>query len=289
MHYTNIGQSYYFQLLKTCELNHNQHLINEIKWKIYAEINTSKLMELLELILVLATVVGVADGNTIRVKDNTGQAITVKLACIDVPKATDSAAIQRLKQLLPPLSPVVIRSTEKLRNGHTVGEVFVDNRSVNLQIVEEGNAVVDRKFFQDCYETKTQFFRAEANAKNKRLGLWQQSNPGVIESKTQKIRGKIIYEEIPPVMSLRAYQGDEFFLITNPSSQSRLVLRPTDKVSRTQLQSFHNQQVEITAIYVEGTRPTIHESACPVDTNGQCMRIGDGYQVLSIVRLKQLR
>jgi endonuclease YncB( thermonuclease family) len=130
-------------------------------------------MELLELMLVLATVVGVTDGNTILVKNNVGQTIPVKLACINAPKA---AATQRLKQLLPPKTPVVIRSIEQLENGRTVGEVFVDNRSVNLLLVESGNAVVDRESLQNCYESKTQYLIAEANAKNKHLGLWQQSN-----------------------------------------------------------------------------------------------------------------
>ena len=136
-------------------------------------------MELLELILVLATVVGIADGNTILVKDNAGQTIPIRLACINAPEATDQhyrlVATQRLKQLLPPQTPVVIRSTEQLKSGRTVGEVFVDNRSVNLLLVESGNAVVDRESLQNCSESKTQFLIAEANAKNKRLGLWQQS------------------------------------------------------------------------------------------------------------------
>ncbi|MEH2093314.1 MULTISPECIES: thermonuclease family protein [unclassified Nostoc] len=137
------------------------------------------MMELLELILVLATVVGVTDGNTILVKDNGGQTIPVRLACIKAPDATGQAytlaATQRLKQLLPPKTPVVIRSTEQLDDGRTVGEVFVDNRSVNLLLVQSGNAIVDRESLQNCYESKTQFLIAEANAKNKHLGLWQQS------------------------------------------------------------------------------------------------------------------
>jgi endonuclease YncB( thermonuclease family) len=53
--------------------------------------------------------------------------------------------------------------------------VFVDNRSVNLLLVESGNAVIDRESLENCYETKTQFLIAEANAKNNHLGLWQES------------------------------------------------------------------------------------------------------------------
>ncbi|QIR39523.1 thermonuclease family protein [Tolypothrix sp. PCC 7910] len=139
-------------------------------------------MPLIELMLVLATVIGVADGNTIRFKDEAGQTKTVKLACINTPKGTKqqyvSAAAKKLKQLLPPSSRVVIRSVNLDDRGQTLGEVYVDNRSVNLRLVEEGNAVVDRESLEFCDETKTQFLIAEANAKNKRLGLWQQFNQG---------------------------------------------------------------------------------------------------------------
>ncbi|MGK7874619.1 MAG: hypothetical protein AB4426_15330 [Xenococcaceae cyanobacterium] len=105
----------------------------------------------------------------------------------------------------------------------------------------------------------------------------------LIESEIKTLRGKLIYEEIPPVRSVRAYGGDEFFLITNPEGPRRLVLRPSEKVSRTELQSFHNQQVEVTAVYLEGYRPS-PENPCPIDLDGQCLRQGDGYQVLSITQ-----
>ncbi|BCL40110.1 thermonuclease family protein [Nostoc sp. MS1] len=246
-------------------------------------------MDLLELILVLGTVIGIVDGQTIEVKDNAGQKITVTLACINVPKATDQgylATTQRLKQLLPLQSPIVIRTTEQQRTERTVGEVYVDNRSVNLLLVESGNAVVDRETIQDCSENKTRYLIAQANAKNKHLGLWQQSNSRVNSSKTFTLRGKLIYEQISAVMSARAYRGEEFFLLANTTNQSRLVLRPSNQVSRTQLQSFQNQIVEMTVVYVEGTRPKLEERACPIDVDGQCMPQGAGYQVLSIVRLK---
>lgn len=139
-------------------------------------------MPLIELMLVLATVIGVADSNTIRFKDETGQTKTVKLACINTPKETKqqyvTSATKKLQQLLPSGSRVVIRSLNLENGERTLGEVYVDNRSVNLRLVEEGNAVVDQESLEFCNETKTQFLIAEANAKNKRLGLWQQFNQG---------------------------------------------------------------------------------------------------------------
>ncbi|BAY16978.1 hypothetical protein NIES21_28120 [Anabaenopsis circularis NIES-21] len=112
----------------------------------------------------------------------------------------------------------------------------------------------------------------------------QELNRVVNQSQISTFRGKLIYEEIPPVMSLRAYQGEEFFLISDTSNHNRLILRPSLQVSHTKLQSFHNQQVEITTKYVEGTRPNLAETACPLDADGQCLLQGEGYQVLSIVR-----
>lgn len=140
-------------------------------------------MSLLELILVLATALGVVDGKTIRIKDNTGNTATVRLACIDIPQTSQQqyslAAKQKLEKMLPSGTPVVIRTVWADKLNRTFGEVYVDNRSVNLRMVEEGYAVVDRQSLNFCDETKTQFLIAQANAENKRLGLWQQLNPAI--------------------------------------------------------------------------------------------------------------
>ncbi|MBU7581876.1 MAG: hypothetical protein KAF91_03015 [Nostoc sp. TH1S01] len=113
----------------------------------------------------------------------------------------------------------------------------------------------------------------------------QEINRVVNQSQISTFRGKLIYEEIPPVMSVRAYLGEEFFLITDTSNHTKLVLRPSIQVSHNTLQSLHNQQVEITAKYVPGTRPKQTETACPLDAGAQCLPQGEGYQVLSIVLL----
>ncbi|MDJ0616532.1 MAG: hypothetical protein QNJ63_07235 [Calothrix sp. MO_192.B10] len=102
------------------------------------------------------------------------------------------------------------------------------------------------------------------------------------EFKVETKRGKLIYKKIPPVKSIRAYQGNEFYLVTTPQSPRGLVLRPSEKVDREQLKNFHNQQVEITAVYVPGTRPSGLRNSCPLDADGRCMIQGDGYRVISI-------
>ncbi|MEA5592830.1 thermonuclease family protein [Rivularia sp. UHCC 0363] len=135
-------------------------------------------MDLTQLMLILATVVGVVDGETIKAKNNHGETATVKLACIDIPaqKYRRDAATQRLKQLLVQNSPVVIRFADTSKNDQIVGEVFLNNQSINLQLVKEGKVVVHKASVEkDCYESRTQYLVAEANAKQRGLGLWEKS------------------------------------------------------------------------------------------------------------------
>lgn len=135
-------------------------------------------MDLTQLMLILATVVGVVDGETIRAKNSQGEAATIKLACIHIPtrKSRRNEANQRLKQLLPKGNPVVIRFADTYKESQIVGEVFSNNQSINLQMVKEGKAVVDKlSVEQNCYESRIQFLVAEANAKQRGLGLWEKS------------------------------------------------------------------------------------------------------------------
>lgn len=135
-------------------------------------------MDLTELMLILATVVGVVDGETIRAKNNQGEAATIKLACIHIPtrKSRRAEANQRLKQLLPSENPVVIRFADTYKESQIIGEVFSNNKSINLQMVSEGRAIVDRTSVDtDCYESRMEYLVAEANAKQRGLGLWKTS------------------------------------------------------------------------------------------------------------------
>ena len=54
---------------------------------------------------------------------------------------------------------------------------FMNNRSVDLTMVQEGQVVVYRQYLQGCNSTKQQFLQAEVDAKSKKLGFWNQSQP----------------------------------------------------------------------------------------------------------------
>ncbi len=89
----------------------------------------------------LFTVVSVGDGDTIRVKQN-NQTITVRLGCIDAPeiaqKPWGERSKYRLGQFLPAGQTVRLRAIERDKYGRTVAEVFKNDRSINLQMVREG-------------------------------------------------------------------------------------------------------------------------------------------------------
>ena len=127
------------------------------------------------------TVVSVGDGDTLRVRNQQGQSITVRLGCVDAPELKQNPWGQqsktRLQQLLPVGQSVEVRSIERDRYKRLVAEIFVNNGSVNLTMVQEGQAVVYRQYLQGCAKTKDQFLQAETDAKSKKLGFWNQSQP----------------------------------------------------------------------------------------------------------------
>ncbi|WP_414756183.1 thermonuclease family protein [Anabaena sp. CCY 9910] len=127
------------------------------------------------------TVVSVGDGDTLRVRNQQGQPITIRLLCIDAPEMKQNPWDQKsrtsLVQLLPVDQTVQVRQIERDRYKKLVAEIFVNNRSVNLTMVQEGEAVVYRQYLKGCANTKDQFLQAEANAKQQKLGFWNQSQP----------------------------------------------------------------------------------------------------------------
>ncbi len=128
----------------------------------------------------LPQVISVGDGDTVRIAIN-GKPETVRLGCIDAPEKTQKPygpfATQRLRQLLPKGQAVQVRQIERDRYGRLVGELFLGNQSVNLQMVRDGQAAVYTQYLDNCAVTKDEYLKAEAQAKKKRLGFWNQNNP----------------------------------------------------------------------------------------------------------------
>lgn len=102
------------------------------------------------------TVISTGDGDTLRVQVN-GKPITVRMACTDAPESTQAGGKEsatRLSQFLPKNQSVQLRVVEQDRYGRTVAEVFKNGQSVNLQMVQEGRAVVYRQYLSACAANK---------------------------------------------------------------------------------------------------------------------------------------
>jgi micrococcal nuclease len=125
-----------------------------------------------------ATIVSTGDGDTLRVRDS-GDAVTVRLACIDAPESDQSggqAAATRLKALLPTGQEVRLRKVDTDRYGRTVAELYSNGESVNLTLVREGVVVVYRQYLDGCADSRDQYLQAEQTAKSSKLGVWGQQN-----------------------------------------------------------------------------------------------------------------
>lgn len=129
---------------------------------------------------VTGRVVSVGDGDTLRVATG-GKTVTVRLACIDAAETAQApfgkAATDHLRQLLPPGQQVTLRVADTDRYGRSVAKVYKGNLSINLALVQEGQAVVYREYLSACPELKERLLKAEANAKSRRIGFWNQASP----------------------------------------------------------------------------------------------------------------
>ncbi|MFM2429941.1 MAG: hypothetical protein RLZZ511_1154 [Cyanobacteriota bacterium] len=128
------------------------------------------------------TILTVGDGDTLRVRQGNSAPLTVRLACVDAPEMSQApygpAASQRLKQLLPVGQTVTLNVRDTDRYGRKVAEISRSGRSINLQMVREGQAVVYRSYLRNCSAPlQTELLQAEAKAQQQRLGFWQQNNP----------------------------------------------------------------------------------------------------------------
>ncbi|MGB3493877.1 MAG: thermonuclease family protein [Elainellaceae cyanobacterium] len=127
-----------------------------------------------------ATIIGTGDGDTLRVQSG-GETVTVRLACIDAPETAQQPygrqSAEHLAVFLPSGTDVTLRVVDTDRYGRTVAEVYKANESINLQMVEDGQAVVYTYYLDGCSATKDEYLEAEANARQQQIAFWSQSDP----------------------------------------------------------------------------------------------------------------
>lgn len=122
---------------------------------------------------VLCLVVGVSDGDTIKVRCGQELEQKVRLSQIDAPEKAQPFG-QRAKQHLSDLiykHQVELVDHGKDRYGRTLGTVRLDGQDINWRMVNDGLAWCYLKYLRDkgC-------LTIEAHARSDRRGLWQDAD-----------------------------------------------------------------------------------------------------------------
>lgn len=118
---------------------------------------------------IIGKVVGVHDGDTLTLLDDSKTQIKVRLAEIDAPESHQPYG-NRAKQELSGLAfgrPAVVQVQDIDRYGRTVGRVTVDGVDVNAEMVRRGAAWVYLKYAKD-----QSLFTIEQQARDAKAGLW---------------------------------------------------------------------------------------------------------------------
>ncbi len=80
--------------------------------------------------------------------------------------------------ILPKKTEIRFREVDRDRYGRVVAEVYLlDGTSVNLKLVQEGQAVVYRQYLSGCPESRETLLAEEAQARRAKLNFWSQANP----------------------------------------------------------------------------------------------------------------
>ncbi|MGP1385156.1 MAG: thermonuclease family protein [Thainema sp.] len=70
-----------------------------------------------------------------------------------------------------------VRTVDRDRYGREVAELYLGNQSVNLQLVQDGMAVVYHQYLDGCSDTQDLYLQAEQQARSQRRGFWSQPDP----------------------------------------------------------------------------------------------------------------
>jgi len=129
---------------------------------------------------IAGVVVGVTDGDTVKVLDKRKVLHKIRLAGIDAPEKRmryGQRAKQRLSDMVYRRSVIVV-ARNKDRYGRTIGKIVVDGRDANLAMIEAGLAWHYKRYSkQQSPGDRIRYAQAETNARRQGVGLWAQPQP----------------------------------------------------------------------------------------------------------------
>lgn len=124
-------------------------------------------------------VVGVSDGDTITVLDNTNVQHKVRLAGIDAPEKKQPFG-QKSKQSLSDCAydkTATIQGDKLDRYGRLVGKVLLSGVDCNLRQINLGLAWHYKKYMiEQIPDDRLIYAQAEEDARSKKAGLWSEGN-----------------------------------------------------------------------------------------------------------------
>lgn len=128
------------------------------------------------------TVTRVADGDTIYVRDASGQSNRIRFLGIDAPEtkmAYGKQSQQALKKILDAAGKKVqIIYSERDIHNRIIGKVIADGKDVNLEMIKTGNAWYFKRYAKDVDPNDRKLYEAaEKEARAKKLGLWADPDP----------------------------------------------------------------------------------------------------------------
>jgi micrococcal nuclease len=113
-------------------------------------------------------VTSITDGDTVKVFDGI-QEVKIRLSNIDAPESKQAFGTRSKQKLAEKVfgKNVVVEYHKKDKYKRILGTIWLENRNINFEMVQEGYAWAYRRYLDD-----TDFLEAEKIARDKKLGLW---------------------------------------------------------------------------------------------------------------------
>lgn len=119
----------------------------------------------------------IADGDTVTVVEANGQANKIRLAFIDAPERAQAGGLAARNALQAAVAGrrVRVEIFEQDRYWRSVGQLWLDGRDINLELLATGHAWHYPQYARDK-QTAAEYGRyqaAEQQARRNHIGLWQ--------------------------------------------------------------------------------------------------------------------
>jgi endonuclease YncB( thermonuclease family) len=121
-----------------------------------------------------AKVVGVSDGDTCLVLNDAKEQIKIRLGGIDAPESRQAFGSKAKHALSEKIfgKRIEVKVQTKDRYGRSVADLYLDDRWINLEMVQDGFAWHYKQYSQGI-----KLAGAEQNARKAKIGLWIDPSP----------------------------------------------------------------------------------------------------------------